>query len=193
MPEPDFMLAVEGIALKVRQSREIADRITKICAARGVPYKCSATDGFEWVGDTEVRRELIEPALAAIQDRRFAGGVRSEFEQARAELRDGTPTSRKQAIHEAGCAVESTMKVVLAEHKLAYKPTDTGKPLFDLLERARLVPKYMEPTFFAVLTPRNKAGGHGGGPDPHEPDEPEASTVVASTAGVIAYLHTKLP
>lgn len=158
-----------------------------------MPYKCSVVCGFEWVGDAEVRRELIEPALAAIHDGRFAGGVRSEFEQARAELREGTPTSRKQAIHEAGCALESAMKVVLAEHQIAYKPTDTGKPLFELLERAGLVPKYMEPTFFAVLTPRNKAGGHGGGPEPHEPDEAETSTVVASAAGAIAYLHTKLP
>lgn len=193
MPEPDFMTAVEEIALKVRQSREIADRITKICAARGVPYKCSVAGGFERVGDTEVRRELIEPALAAIHDRRFAGGVRSEFDQARAELREGTPASRKQAIHEAGCALESAMKVVLTKHKIAYKPTDTGKPLFELLERAGLVPKYMEPTFFAVLTPRNKAGGHGAGPEPHEPGETEAGSVVASAAGAIAYLHTKLP
>lgn len=61
--DPDFMLAVEEIALKVRHGREIADRITKICSARGVPYKCSVAGGFEWVGDTEVRRELIEPAL----------------------------------------------------------------------------------------------------------------------------------
>jgi hypothetical protein len=85
------------------------------------------------------------------------------------------------------------MKVVLTEHRIASKPNDTGKPLFDLLERAGLVPKYMESTFFAVLTPRNKAGGHGAGPEPHEPGEAEAGTVVASAAGVISYLHTKLP
>lgn len=158
-----------------------------------MPYKCSVAGGFEWVGDTEVQSELIEPALAAIHDQRFAGGVRSEFEQARAELREGTPASRKQAIHEAGCAVESAMKVVLTEHKIAFKPNDTGKPLFELLEQAGLVPKYMEPTVFAVLTPRNKAGGHGGGPEPHEPGEAETRTVVALAAGAIAYLHTKLP
>jgi len=193
MPEPDFMTAIEEIALKVRQNREIAERLTTICAARGVPYKCSVSGGFEWIGDAEVQRELIAPALAAIHDKRFAGGVRSEFKQARSELREGTPASRKQAIHEAGCAVESAMKVVLTEHKIGYKPADTGKALFDLLERAGLVARYMEPTFFAVLTPRNKAGGHGGGVQPHEPGEAEASTVVASAAGAIAYLYQKLP
>ena len=51
----------------------------------------------------------------------------------------------------------------------------------------------MEKTFFAVLTPHTKAGGHGSGPEPHEPGETEASDVVASAAGAIAYLYTKLP
>ena len=68
MPEPDFMLAVEEILPQIRRGWEMAERITKICSARGAPYKCSVAGGFEWVGDTEVRRELIEPALAAIHD-----------------------------------------------------------------------------------------------------------------------------
>lgn len=50
----------------------------------------------------------------------------------------------------------------------------------------------MEPTIYAVMLPRNKAGGHGGGVEPLDPGEAEASTVVANAAGAIAYLHSKL-
>ena len=158
-----------------------------------MPFKFDVDNGFEWVGDMEIRRELVEPALAAIHDPRFAGGVYSEFEKARSELRENTANTRKQAVHEAGCAVESAMKVVLDQRKIAYKATDTGKPLFDLLEADGLVPRFMEPSIFAVLTPRNKTAGHGGGAEPLDPGKAETESIIAAAAGVIAYLHTKLP
>ncbi len=41
-----------------------------------MPFKFDVDNGFEWVGDTEIRRELVEPALAAINDPRFAGPPR---------------------------------------------------------------------------------------------------------------------
>jgi hypothetical protein len=169
MPQHDFMLAVEEVAFKGAKTQPIASRINKICSSRGVPFKFDVDNGFEWVGDMEIRSELVEPALAAIHDPRFAGGVYSEFEKARSELRENTANTRKQAVHEAGCAVESAMKVVLDQRKIAYKATDTGKPLFDLLEANGLVPRFMEPSIFAVLTPRNKTAGHGGGAEPLDP------------------------
>lgn len=136
---------------------------------------------------------LVSPALAAINDPRFAGGVRAEFEQARAELRQGTATSRKQQSMKLAVPSRVSMKVVLDQRQLAYDPRETGKPLFDHLCAAGLSERYMEPLIFAVLTPRNKTAGHGGGAAVHDPGETEATSIVAAAAGAIAYLHTKMP
>ena len=84
------------------------------------------------------------------------------------------------------------MKVVLHERGVPYKESDNASALIAHLRDAKLLPSYMEPTMYAVITPRNKSGGHGGGVEPLDPGEAEASTVVASAAGAIAYLHTKL-
>jgi hypothetical protein len=192
MPEHDFMQAVEETLIAQRRAEQASDRINRILNARGAPYSFDGINGFGWTGDTEIEREQVAPALAAINDVRFAGGVRNEFEQARRELRQGTPNGRKQAVHEAGCAVESAMKVVLHERGVPFAATDSGQRLFDHLERAGIVPRYMQPTMFSVLTPRNKRAGHGGGSAIVDPGETEASTVVASAAGAIAYLYGKL-
>lgn len=193
MPEDDFMLAIEDTLSALNAAEAAAPRITKVCETRGIPYRFVASKGFEWIGDTIIESELIAPAQAAINDSRFAGGVRDEFEHARAELRHGTANGRKQAVHEAGCAVESAMKVVLDHQKLSYAKQDAGQALFNHLESARLVERFMEPLVFAVLTPRNKTAGHGGGAEALDPGEAEAASVVAAAAGVIAYLHSKLP
>lgn len=129
MPEHDFMLAVEDTLIALPRAQDAPPRITRILERRGIPYSYDRESGFQWTGDAEVDRELVAPALAAINDARFAGNVRAEFEQARRELRQGTSNGRKQAIHEAGCSVESAMKVVLHEHGVAYKPGDTASSL----------------------------------------------------------------
>jgi hypothetical protein len=193
MPEHDFMLAVEEVVAASAKGRRVEPRIAKVLQTRGVPYTFDAEQGFRWAGDTATQEQLVEPALAAINDARFAGGVRDEFEHARDELRHGTANGRKKAVHEAGCAVESAMKVVLDQNRIAYNPHDNAKSLFDLLESAGLVPRFMEPKIFAVITPRNKTAGHGGGAEALDPGEAEAASVVAASAGAIAYLHTKLP
>lgn len=193
MPEPDFRAAVTEAVRTLRQPEEPAARIDRICSARGGPWTFSYQDGFEFVGDEEVERELILPALAAINRQEFAGGVRSEFESARAELSTGTPQALKQAVHEAGCAVESAMKVVLDEHGVQRDPRDAARRLFDRLEGAGIVPRHMEYLVLVVMTPRNRLGGHGAGASPHSVDPEEAATVVAGAAGAIAYLATRLP
>jgi hypothetical protein len=113
--------------------------------------------------------------------------VRSEFESARAELRAGTPQALKQAIHEAGCSIESAMKVVLAEHQMAHGTRDAAQALFNHLEGAGIVPRRMERLVLAAATPRNQTAGHGAGAVAHDPDPSEAESVVASAAGAIAY------
>jgi len=193
MPEPDFRLAVEEVVCRSVQPQAAGERITKICRGRGAPW-IFAHNRFDWVGEQLVERELLDPALTALSDRRFAGGVRSEFESARNELRAGTAVARKQAVYEAGCAVESAMKVLLDERGIAYdKARDVAQKLFTHLVAAGVVPSYMERTLLAAAQPRNKTAGHGAGAIAHDVSTVEAEAVVAAAAGAIAYLGQLLP
>lgn len=191
MPEADFRLAIEEALRITLRMGQAAERITSTCRIRGAPWSFHTANGFEWVGDATVERDLVSPAIAAINDPRFVGGVRSELESARAELRQGTPQSRKQAVHEAGCSVESAMKVVLDQRAVPAGRRDTAQPLFDHLVNAGVVPRRMERLVLAAATPRNQTAGHGA--VAHDPDPAEAGSVVASAAGAIAYLHSHLP
>lgn len=193
IPEPDFRLATSDSLRALGAMEAASDRITQICRARGTPWTFAPPDGFEYVGDEEVERELIRPALAAINRPEFAGGVRAEFEAARSELAKGTPAALKQAVHEAGCATESAMKVVLARHGVEYQQGDTASPLFNHLEAAGIVPRPMQNLVLVAMTPRNRWGGHGAGATPHEVNPEEAGAVVAGAAGAIAYLAAQLP
>lgn len=194
MPEPDFRVAVEAVFDAARWDSGIAERISSICRNRGVPWTFSVTGKFEYVGDEVVERDLIRPAAAAINRAEFSGGVRAEFEAARRELAEGKPASLKQAVHEAGCAVESAMKVVLERHGVAFDgQRDTANKLFDLLESAGLVPRHMQNFVLSPMTPRNRRGGHGAGAIAHAVDLAEAEAMVAGAAGSIAYLAKRLP
>ncbi|MGH2837322.1 MAG: hypothetical protein ACRDJY_03100, partial [Thermoleophilaceae bacterium] len=193
MPEADFRVAVEdGLRIALRMD-EAAPRITQVLRARGIPWVFTEENGFEWVGDELVEELVVNPAVSALSDPRFAGGVKSEFGSARNELRADTATSRKQAVYEAGCSVESAMKVVLDAHGVQYAPTATAQPLFDHLVNANIVPRYMEREVLGAATPRNKTAGHGAGAIQHDVSTEEAEGVVAAAAGAIGYLAKKLP
>jgi len=190
MPEPDFRVAIEAITSIANW--DIADRISSICRNRGAPWAFSE-GGFEYVGDETIERDVIRPAIAAINRPEFSGGVRSEFEAARRELADGKPASLKQAVHEAGCAVESAMKVVLEHHSVPFDAQrDTAAKLFELLESGGLVPRHMQNFVLSPLTPRNRRGGHGAGATAHAVDLTEAEAMVAGAAGSISYLAKRL-
>lgn len=193
MPEPDFRLAVDNTARAALATDKLAPRITQVCRARGAPWSYVADAGFQWVGDEVVERELLRPAVAVLNDPRFAGGVRSEFESARNELRTGTAVARKHAVYECGCAVESAMKVLLDEREIAYDAHDTAQKLFEHLVAAGLVPHYMERTVLAPAVPRNKTAAHGAGAISHSVSIEQAEAIVAATAGSIAYLGKLLP
>lgn len=193
MPEADFRLAVEEALRAGLRMGEAAPRITEVLRARGTPWVFSEDHGFEWVGDALVEELVVDPAVSALSDPRFAGGVKSEFDSARNELRADTPVTRKQAVYEAGCSVESAMKVVLDEHGAQYAPTDAAQALFNHLVSANIVPRYMEREVLGAATPRNKTAGHGAGAIPHDVSTEEAEGVVAAAAGAIGYLAKKLP
>ncbi len=193
MPEPDFRLAISAALRAVNRMEDAAARITEICKNRGAPWAFSSPIGFEYVGDQHVEAELIRPALAAVNRTEFAGGVKQEFDSARAELAQGTPTALKQAMYEAGNSVESAMKVVLDAHKVPRGSGETAAPLFDKLEEAGIAPRHMQNLVLVAMTPRNRRGGHGAGAVPHQVDPGEAEAIVSGSGGAIAYLATLLP
>lgn len=191
-PEPDFRAAIAAALEACHALDKAAERITVICRNRGAPWALNAAEGFQYVGDEQVEAELIRPGLAAINRPEFAGGVKREFESARVELNRGTPEALKQAIHEAGCSVESAMKVVLESHGVPFDAGDTALPLFNHLEAAGVVPRHMEKLVLVAMTPRNRKGGHGAGAQPHAVDAAEAEAIIAGAAGAIAYLASRL-
>lgn len=193
MPEPDFRLAVDLAYQDSGRSNRKAQRITQICRARGAPWQFDDQEGFVWVGDQEVQVTAMAPAVSAIADPRFAGGVKAEFESARQELALGTPAALSQCVHQAASAVESALKVVLDERGVTYDPRDAAQKLFEALRDAGLTEGYMERLILAPATPRNRLGGHGAGAEPHAVPVEVAEAVLASAAVVIAFLRTLLP
>jgi hypothetical protein len=192
MPEPDFRSAVfESVRTRGRVP-DTAERITRICQNRGIPWELDWREGFRWVGDREIESLAVRPALSAIEDPRFAG-VKSEFDQARKELALGTPEALKQCVHESACAVESAMRVLLIQRGETPDERDAASKLFERLAEAGIVPRPMEKVILGAATPRNKRAGHGAGEQPHEIPPGMAEAVLASAAVAVAYLHAQLP
>jgi HEPN domain-containing protein len=193
MPEPDFRLAVLLTVHVYGLAADPSARITAICKRRGIPWEFTASEGFGWVGDTDVETLAMRPALSAIADLRLAGATRTEFEQARVQLAIGTPAALKLSVIEAGSAVESAMKVLLTERGVTYPSTDPASKLFGRLKDAGIVELPMERIILGASMVRNKKAGHGAGEVPHDVPQETAEAVLASAAVSIAYLHKLLP
>lgn len=86
--------------------------LNDLFATRRIGYRFDESGKAEWHGDEGVYRDVVRPALDALDDSRLAG-CRQEFEAALGHLRSGTPKDHEDAIEEAGKAVESALKVVL--------------------------------------------------------------------------------
>lgn len=122
MPEGDFLSALEvgaRLATDVQEIAALPQHLTRICQRRGIPYAVQGAGDdirFVWQGEPVASEAAIAPALGVLADRRLSDGPATEFGTAQRELRDGSPAALKQAVAEACNAVESTMKVLLAEH-----------------------------------------------------------------------------
>ena len=192
MPEPDFRRAIHE-SLRAAPPDFCEQRVTGICQSRGATWRYSLGAGFEWTGDSLVEGTVVAPALSAVEDPRFAGGVKSEFDSARAELALGTPTALRQSVHQSACAVESAIKVVLGERGVSFDATANANPLFDLLVDEGILERHMHWTVLAAVAIRNRRGGHGAGVNPHDVTQAEAEAAFASACVAIAYLRTLLP
>ena len=156
-------------------------------ARRGINYRFDDGGRAEWHGDEGAYREVIAPALAALDDPRLAA-ARDEFTAALRHLRAGTKEDEEDAIVDAAKAVESMMKVVLSDRSIARTGNEAAEALWNLLRENEIVPPKTKDAILAASRLRNEYGGHGAGEAPRQiPDGITALTVHAA-AGAIVYL-----
>jgi hypothetical protein len=199
MPEGDFLTAIELGAASAPNTfgvMSLPDALNRICDKRGVPYRLEGVGRFmtfKWVGEPSVHEQAVAPALGALDDLRLAGGPRTEFQQARKELREGSPQARKQAVAEACNAVESTMKVLLDERGVARPAKQNAQDLFNALLASGHVAKEAEELLLGASRFGNRRGRHGAGPVQHDVSHAEAQAVLAAAAVAIVLLSSELP
>jgi hypothetical protein len=163
--------------------------LNQLFAGRHIDYHFSQDGRAEWHGDEGAYREVIRPALDALDDQRIVG-CRHEFEAA---LRAGTPKDHEDAIEEAGKAVESAMKVLIDERGVERPERQTAEQLWQALRDGGIVET---PTHDAILSTsrlRNEWGAHGQGGEVRKIPAGLPEHAVRAAAGAIAYLAELLP
>jgi hypothetical protein len=206
IPEPDFLTAVElglRMATGPYKGAPLPSLLNRVCRARGIPYRLEgylSQARFKWIGDSVVSKEVLEPALSALDDPRLAQGPKSEFETARQELRQGTPVALKQAVAEACNAVESGLKVLLTEHGESLPTRQNLDALIEAGRQAGLFPAAVDgkgvPVEQILAGPGrfgNRRGRHGGGSVPHDVTPEEAEAVVSAAAVALTLIAKHLP
>jgi len=203
MPDGDYLTAVEIVLyadIRLRNVDPYLAAINGICKRRGVPYRLTRGGAFEWVGDPLTETEVLAPALSALDDPRLAGAPQDEFTAARAAMREGKPQSYQHAVAMACNAVESGLRVLLAQHgqQVPAKP-ELGQ-LLKACRAADLFPKSTNgkgmPVEHLLGAPGrfgNERGRHGAGEEPHDVQRDEAEAVVASAAVALTLIARRLP
>ena len=103
--------------------------INRLFAKRGIYYRFNSSGQAVWQGDPGAYIGVLKPALDALADPRLQG-ARSEFEAAMNHLRAGTVKDEEDVVDEAAKAVESTMKVLLQEHRVVLMAGRRPRPFF---------------------------------------------------------------
>lgn len=116
------------------------------------------------VDSTFLHAEVVKPALVVFAGRGFESAD-EEFRRAHEHYRHGR---HEEAIHCAGSAFESVMKVICDKKNWKYEPDkDTAHRLIDALVREGAVPGWMKDGLLALPRLRNRAG-HGAGSKPEK-------------------------
>jgi hypothetical protein len=207
MPDTDFLSALEAVLPLpfYEECEETIAKIHAICDRRGVPYRLGLNDEagelvFEWAGDPLIQTEVLGPALSALDDPRLAGGPQDEFVAARAALRDGTPQAYRRAVAEACNAVESGLRVLLAQNGREVPPKPQLAALLRACRDAGLLPgstggksSPIDHVLGAAGRFGNERGRHGAGEMPHDVKPDEAEAVVSSAAVALTFIAGRLP
>ncbi|HSI10626.1 MAG TPA: hypothetical protein VK961_01220 [Chthoniobacter sp.] len=186
---------VRGDSYKFNGVRQNADEAITELNRRFLEHSV----GFQYESENILRidsqvihAEVVRPALAFLADSSFKG-PNEEFLKAHEHYRAGRT---KECIAECLKAFESTMKTICGRRKWTYKPTDTAKPLIDVLFAQKLIPEYLQSEFGAlrtilesgIPTLRNKTSGHGQGPALVNVPSYFVSYVLHLTASTILFL-----
>lgn len=147
----------------------------RVLEAHALPWR-AAGDRIEWIGDRPLHETTIAPALRALDDPRLAD-ARAAYEEALVRRRRGDPKSLEAAIHEAGKAVEASLKAVLAAHGVPPPKAQQAASLWGSAVKAGLVAGMWEHTVLAASGPRNQLAGH-----PPAPGVPCATSADADAA-----------
>jgi hypothetical protein len=166
--------------------------VNEVFAARGISYRFDENGTAGWHGDEGAYREVVAPALAAL-DSEYVAAARDEFTAALRHLRAGTAKDQEDAIEEAAKAVESMMKVALAERGIETTGRETAEPLWNMLRENGVVPPKTKFPILAAAQLRNDYGGHGAGEARREIPAGIPALAVQSAAAAIVYLATLLP
>ena len=147
------ILTVHGRDLKrhqitvysIRQSADDAiAEINERFLEHGIGYQFSIEENQIVRLDSEViHAEAVEPAIRLLASPGFEGPA-DEFSKAHHYHRAG---DGKEAITWAVKALESTAKAICDQKGWSYKPSDTAKPLLDVLFTNGLVPNELEGHF----------------------------------------------
>lgn len=155
--------------------------------------------GFQYQSELLIRvdsqlihSEVTRPALIFLSGKDYIG-PNQEFLSAHEHYRHHR---HKECLNECLKAFESTIKAICTKRKWDYRPTDTAKPLLDVIFTRGLIPPYMQSHFTGlrstleagVPTVRNKLGGHGQGATQVNVPEYVVSYVLHLTAANIVFL-----
>lgn len=166
---------------------EINDRFKQ----HGVGYRYE--DGkFIRIDSELVHAEVVKPALALLNDQRFAG-AQAEFLKAHEHYRHGR---YKESLTESLKALESTMKSIAKVRRWTVDPKATASGLVALMFEKGLVPAFWQTHFTGIRatleagvpTVRNKMGGHGQGADIVSVPEHVVAYALHQTAAAILFL-----
>jgi hypothetical protein len=164
--------------------------------------------GFQFTGGEVMRRdsqfvhaEITENAARLLTATGFEGPDQEFLNAHKSYLKGNT----KEAIRETLNAFESTLKVICTQRKWKFDPQkDTSARLIAIAFEKGLIPDYLQSQFSALRTTleagvpaiRNRAGGHGQGPDLVEVPKYLAAYAMHLAASAInflvaAHLNTK--
>jgi hypothetical protein len=183
--------SIDDFVYDTYQSEAVAE-INRLFEKRGIHYRFTDEGKAEWHGDPEAHKELVAPALAALDDQRFAAAAQ-QFRHALTALRRGDDLGAKDAARDATGAVETAMKSLLDEHGIDRPDVETASNLWKALRDAGIVAEKTREPISAAAQLGNQYGRHGSDPQPKPAPTGIPTLIVNSAAAALIYLVGLLP
>ena len=170
---------------------DAVDELNERFRRAGVGYQFDEGKIFRVDSDL-IHREVVRPALRYLHEPSFAG-PREEFLRAHACYRAG---DAKEAVTNANCAFESTLKTICDQRGWQYDPGATASNLIKVVRDNGLLPDYLDASFDQLAATlksglpkvRGQEGAHGQGAAPRETPNHVAAYALHLAAAKILFL-----